>query len=228
MHVYHSHLYYIRRGALNRHVHGHPLAKAPGIEIRRFDLGKLTSAAHKRSYVALFAALLHTAVHILLHSAVFFKVTAYELAGLLSAHTYVLGETVVAYSVNYAKVYSLCGAALLSRYACLINAEHLGCSAGMYILAGVEGGYKPLVPTYVCEETKLYLGIVRAHQYAPRACHKGLAYLAAQFCADGYVLQIRLCGGYAACGCDILVEAGIYPAVLEKRQQAVHKGALEL
>ena len=99
----------------------------------------------------------------------------------------------------------------------------------MDVRAGAEGLHHGGIPAHVGQQPQLDLGIVRPHQHPARAGHKGPADLPAQLRAHGDILQIGLRAGDAAGGGNVLVEAGMHPAVrLHQGQQPVQEGALQL
>ena len=152
------------------------------------------------------------------------EVLLHQAARLVGRDAQLLGEPVGGQAVGQPVVHRLdlgpqLGAHLRGR-----QAEHPGGRGRVEVVPRLERRDQRLVAGQVRHDPQLDLAVIRRQQaLEARADHEAQPDLAAEFAADGDVLQVRVGGGEPAGGRDRLVERGVDPAVLARhRDQRVH------
>ena len=92
------------------------------------------------------------------------------------------------------------------------NAENLRSGQSVNVVAAAEGFDQQRVPGEVRQQAQLDLRVIGSHQHMARFSDESCANLAAQFGADGNVLQVGIGRGQAACRRSRLIVRGVQTA----------------
>ena len=203
----------IRGGALDGGVQRHALGPGTDIEIGAFQLRQTAAAAIAGFHIALFPGVLHHVFHIGLHAGVVAQIAVDIRPGFLPGDADVPGQREIGDAIDNAEVHGLGTAAHLGGDFLGGDAEYCSCGNGVEILAGTECILHGLVIGNIAEYPQLDLAVVRVHQYTARGGDEHLANFAAQFRANGDVLEVGIGGAQPAGGSDHVLKGGVNSSV---------------
>ena len=215
--------------ALDRRVHGQPLAEGARAPLARAQLRDAPAAPEQRGHVAVLGRPLDRRPHEVAHLREARQVALDELARLVLGDVQPVGEPERGEPVDDSEVDHLGlrpepGVDVLRR-----DPEHLRRGGRVHVLAAGEDLLEHLLAADVREDSQLHLRVVGRDQPVAVLGHEAGPDLAAQLGPDRDVLEVWVGARQPARGGGRLVEGGVEPAALvHELGQRVHVGALEL
>ena len=226
----HGQLDQVGGGALQRRIDGGALGKPAHIGVLAQDVGNGTNAAEQRRHLLIAAGSFECLVNEAAHALVAFEIGVDVCLGFLGVNPQSLREPEGRESVHDAEVHHLGAAAMLGLHHQRRNAEDLRGGEGVDVVAAAEGVDQQRVVGEMRQQAELDLRIVGGEQHAAGLGDEGGANFAAEFGADGNVLQVRVLRRQPAGGGIRRVEGGVQAAraVVEQQWQRVHVSGFQL
>ena len=226
----HRDLHDVRRGSLDRHVDGHPLARSAKGRIGRAQLRDLAAASQECRDEPIPARGLLDVEHVVADPGVRGEVRADEFLRLLAADAGPAGQTEVAHPVGEAEVDHLGHRSLVAGDLIGRLVEHAGRRLSMNVGLARECRSQVLVAGHVGDDPELDLRVVGRHQDEIGAAgHERPTDSSAEWRPDRDVLEVRVGRGQASGRGHGLVERGVDTAVVgDERRQRLDVGGSKL
>ena len=227
--VQHGSLQNVGRGALNRKIHGHPLARHADLRVLAAQLGHHPPPAEHRFHETLLARLLNRPIDEDPHAREAAEVGVDELLSRRGRDADVARQRERRLAVKQRIVDDLRPPPELVFVEPAVGAEHLQRSAVVNILAAGKRLHERFFFSHVRQHAKLDLRVVGGDQHEPRIGDEGAPDFAPQVGANRNVLQVRIAAAQAAGRRHRLVERGVHPcrARMDELRQCIDVGALQ-